>query len=144
MDHGLETAEARQAAGKDPVGHIQLEMSVQDGRLLMRLHDDGRGLAVAKIRGKAIDNGVLDAAATPSDEEVANLIFASGFSTAGKVTEVSGRGVGMDAVKGFLQKEGGDVVIRFRGGQEGDGWRPFELQISLPDKHAAVVQPLAA
>lgn len=144
MDHGLETAEARQAAGKDPVGHIQLEMSVQDGRLLMRLHDDGRGLAVAKIRGKAIDNGVLDAAATPSDEEVANLIFASGFSTADKVTEVSGRGVGMDAVKGFLQKEGGDVVIRFRGGQEGDDWRPFELQISLPDKHAAVVQPLAA
>ena len=144
MDHGLETAEARVAAGKAAVGQISLEMAVQDGRMQMRLHDDGRGLAVAKIRAKAIENGVLDPSSDASSEEVANLIFASGFSTAEQVTEVSGRGVGMDAVRGFLQREGGDVVIRFRGGQDGDEWRPFELLISLPDKHAATVQPLAA
>lgn len=144
MDHGLESADTRVAAGKDPVGHIALEVALQDGKMLMRLHDDGRGLAVAKIRAKAIENGVLDPAASPSAEEVANLIFASGFSTAEQVTEVSGRGVGMDAVRGFLQKEGGDVVIRFRGGDEGAEWRPFELLISLPDKHAVTVQPLAA
>lgn len=144
MDHGLESAEARQAAGKDPVGHIELDVSVAEGKLQMRLHDDGRGLAVAKIRAKAIEKGVLAPDADADPVTVANLIFASGFSTADQVTEVSGRGVGMDAVRGFLQREGGDVVIRFRGGQDGDEWRPFELLISLPDKHAAMLQPLAA
>lgn len=144
MDHGLETAEVRVAAGKAPVGQISLELAVQDGKMQLRLHDDGRGLAVAKIRAKAIENGVLDPSSDASSEAVANLIFASGFSTAEQVTEVSGRGVGMDAVRGFLQREGGDVVIRFRGGQDGDEWRPFELLISLPDKHAAIAQPLAA
>ena len=136
MDHGLETAEARQAAGKSPVGHIQLEAALDASVLTLKLHDDGRGLAVGRIRQKAIENGVLGEGETRSPEEIANLIFASGFSTADKVTEVSGRGVGMDAVRGFLQKEGGNVAIHFTDNKVGSDQRAFELVITLPEKFA--------
>lgn len=136
MDHGLETADVREAAGKSAAGHIRLNLSIKDGRLQFKLGDDGRGLAVAKIRQKAIDNGLIPADGNTPPEEIAQLIFASGFSTAEKVTEVSGRGVGMDAVKGFLQREGGDVAIHFTDNTVAD-MRPFELVISLPEKFAA-------
>jgi len=136
MDHGLETAEVRQAAGKNPVGHIQLDVALDAGQLTMKLRDDGRGLALGRIRQKAIDKGVLSKGETCSPEEIANLIFASGFSTAEQVTEVSGRGVGMDAVRGFLQKEGGDVAIRFTDKHVGADQRAFELVITLPEKFA--------
>ena len=136
MDHGLETAEARLAAAKDPAGHIHLTLALDGDTLTMQLGDDGRGLAVGKIREKAMARGLVSEGALPDPETVANLIFASGFSTAEQVTEVSGRGVGMDAVKGFLQKEGGDVAIRFTGGRAEDEWRPFELLITLPARFA--------
>ena len=136
MDHGLETADVREAAGKSAAGHIRLNLSIKDGRLQFKLGDDGRGLAVAKIRQKAIDNGLIPADGNTPPEEIAQLIFASGFSTAEKVTEVSGRGVGMDAVKGFLQREGGDVAIHFTDNTVAD-MRPFELVITLPEKFAA-------
>ena len=136
MDHGLETADVREAAGKSAAGHIRLNLSIKDGRLQFKLGDDGRGLAVAKIRQKAIDNGLIPADGNTPPEEIAQLIFASGFATAEKVTEVSGRGVGMDAVKGFLQREGGDVAIHFTDNTVAD-MRPFELVITLPEKFAA-------
>ena len=136
MDHGLETADVREAAGKSAAGHIRLNLSIKDGRLQFKLGDDGRGLAVAKIRQKAVDNGLIPADGNTPPEEIAQLIFASGFSTAEKVTEVSGRGVGMDAVKGFLQREGGDVAIHFTDNTVAD-MRPFELVITLPEKFAA-------
>jgi len=136
MDHGLEAADVREAAGKSAAGHIRLNLSIKDGRLQFKLGDDGRGLAVAKIRQKAIDNGLIPADGNTPPEEIAQLIFASGFSTAEKVTEVSGRGVGMDAVKGFLQREGGDVAIHFTDNTVAD-MRPFELVITLPEKFAA-------
>ncbi len=144
MDHGLESSEARVAAGKPQAGRISLSMSVAEGKLILQLGDDGRGLAVAKIRAKAIESGVLDASAEVSPEHVANLIFASGFSTADHVTEVSGRGVGMDAVRGFLRAEGGDVAIRFLAGDTEAEWRPFALDITLPEKYAVLTHPLAA
>ena len=137
MDHGLETGEAREAAGKTAAGHIRLKLNLEGGRLVFRLGDDGRGLAVGKIRQKAIDNGLIQAGDAIAPEQVAQLIFASGFSTAEKVTEVSGRGVGMDAVKGFLQREGGDVAIQFTDSNAAAEMRPFELVITLPEKFAA-------
>lgn len=137
MDHGLETAEVREAAGKSSAGHIQLDVALTQGKLQFKLYDDGRGLAVGKIRQKAIENGLIQAGDNTPPEQVAQLIFASGFSTAEKVTEVSGRGVGMDAVKGFLQREGGDVAIHFTDNNAAADMRPFELVISLPDKFAA-------
>ncbi|MDE2401403.1 MAG: Hpt domain-containing protein [Burkholderiales bacterium] len=136
VDHGLETAEVRQSAGKSPAGHIELIVEMVGGQLQLKLRDDGRGLALGKIRQKAIDSGLLTNADSAPPEAVAQLIFASGFSTADKVTEVSGRGVGMDAVKGFLANEGGDVSIRFTDNNAAADPRPFELVISLPDKFA--------
>jgi chemotaxis protein histidine kinase CheA len=112
---------------------------VGSGQLRLTLRDDGRGLALAKIRSTAIEKGLLRADERRSPEAIAQLIFMSGFSTADKVTEVSGRGVGMDAVKGFLHKEGGDIEIRFLDEREGADFRPFELLITLPEKYA--VQP---
>ncbi|HET8870051.1 MAG TPA: ATP-binding protein, partial [Aquabacterium sp.] len=137
MDHGLETAEVREAAGKSAAGHIRLNVNVENGRLTFKLSDDGRGLAVGKIREKAVERGLIEEGSNPAPEEIAQLIFASGFSTAEKVTEVSGRGVGMDAVRGFLQREGGDVAIHFTDGNAAAEMRPFELVITLPEKFAA-------
>jgi HPt (histidine-containing phosphotransfer) domain-containing protein len=139
MDHGLETAGVRHAAGKAPVGHIQLALGLDEGKLQMTLSDDGKGLGVSRIRQKAIDNGVLKESDERSPEEIAQLIFASGFSTAEKVTEVSGRGVGMDAVRGFLRKEGGDVAIRFTDNHVDAEMRQFELVITLPESCAVRV-----
>ena len=137
MDHGLETAADRQAAGKAGTGCIELSAGLEGDTLRMHLRDDGRGLAVGRIRRKAIEKGLINADTTLAPEAVAQLIFAPGFSTAEQLTEVSGRGVGMDAVKGFLTAEGGDVEVRFRDADASAEWRPFELVISLPGKFAA-------
>lgn len=141
MDHGLESAAVRTSAGKNPAGEIQLSMRLVGGQLQLSLRDDGRGLALDKIRQKAIETGLLEPSATPTPEEVAQLIFASGLSTAERVTGVSGRGVGMDAVKGFLASEGGEVAIHFLDQASTSELRPFELVITLPDKFAVQIQP---
>ncbi|MBT9523986.1 MAG: AAA family ATPase [Rhizobacter sp.] len=137
VDHGIECAADRRAAGKPAAGRISLDVSVDDGKLWIRLQDDGRGLAIAKIRQRATEQNLITRGARSTDDEVAQLIFRSGFSTAEQVTEVSGRGVGMDAVRGFLEKEGGSIGIRFLDEREGADYRAFETVIALPDKYAA-------
>ena len=132
MDHGLESADVRVAAGKPAAGSIDIEMKLDVGGLRIRLRDDGRGLALAKIRARALEQGLLTEQEAQSDEGVAQAIFESGFSTAEQVTEVSGRGVGMDAVRGFLKGEGGDVHIHFLDSNVGADFRAFELVINLP------------
>jgi two-component system chemotaxis sensor kinase CheA len=142
MDHGIESAEKRVAQGKTPVGHINLELSVKDGKMIFSLRDDGRGLAVGIIRRKAVESGLITEDEVISQEAVAQLIFESGFSTAEQVTEISGRGVGMDAVKGFVQREGGTIELRFTdnapSGYTSD-FRPFETVISLPEKFSVKI-----
>ncbi|MBI5259324.1 MAG: AAA family ATPase [Burkholderiales bacterium] len=137
VDHGIEAPAQRQAAGKPDAGLISIAMQVDDGRLFIRLRDDGRGLAIGRIRQKALDAGLIEPAQAASAQTVAQLIFQSGLSTATEVTEVSGRGVGMDAVKGFVEKEGGSIDIVLLGGDEDADFRPFETVIALPDKYAA-------
>jgi chemotaxis protein histidine kinase CheA len=134
IDHGIESADVRTAAGKPAMGHITLSLALDESNLSMRLKDDGRGLNIGRIRQIATERNLIDPKSNLSSLEVAQLIFASGFSTAEKVTEVSGRGVGMDAVKGFLQDEGGDVRIHFLNDDETSAFRPFELIITLPAK----------
>jgi chemotaxis protein histidine kinase CheA len=134
IDHGIENAAVRTAAGKPAMGHIQLALALEDDALKLRLMDDGRGLNIARIRQIATERNLIEVGSKMSSLDVAQLIFASGFSTAEKVTEVSGRGVGMDAVKGFLEDEGGDVKIHFLDDNEKSSFRPFELVISLPGK----------
>ncbi len=137
VDHGIEPAAERVAAGKPSAGRIRMRLAVDDGKLHIHLRDDGRGLAIGKIRQQAMAQNLITRGARSSSEEIAQLIFRSGFSTAEKVTEVSGRGVGMDAVRAFLEKEGGEIAIRFLDDREAADFRAFETVISLPDKFAA-------
>jgi HPt (histidine-containing phosphotransfer) domain-containing protein len=139
MDHGIETSEKRVAQGKPPIGKIELDLSVSGGRLWLKLHDDGRGLALGLIRRKAIESGLITEDQQVAPEQLAQMIFASGFSTAAAVTEVSGRGVGMDAVKGFIEREGGSIELRLTGPDTGGDFRTFETVLTLPAKFAVVV-----
>ena len=132
IDHGIETPAARVAAGKPAVGRIDLDVAMAGDEFRMVLRDDGQGMALERICAIAAERGLVDASASLSDEETAQLIFLPGFSTAEVVTEVSGRGVGMDAVKGFLEREGGRVGVRFLGPKSPAGHRPFEFAIALP------------
>ena len=111
MDHGLESAEDRSAAGKDPVGHILLRAFHQAGSIVIEIQDDGRGLNKDKILKKALDMKMIGPDQELSDPEIYKLIFAAGLSTAAKVTEVSGRGVGMDVVKKNIEALRGKVEI---------------------------------
>ena len=140
MDHGLETAALRLAQGKPAAGRIQLELALNHNHLELRLKDDGKGLALGYIRQKAIARGLLDAAEPVADEAVAKLIFAAGFSTASAVTEVSGRGVGMDAVQSFIKREGGEIRLELTDENIGADFRQFETIISLPAKFAVLNQ----
>nr|WP_273457321.1 chemotaxis protein CheW [Nevskia ramosa] len=110
LDHGLETAADRIAKGKDATGTIRLSASHQGGNIVIEVSDDGRGLDRARILAKAQEKGIA-CSETMADAEVWQLIFAPGFSTAEQVTDVSGRGVGMDVVKRNIQALGGSVDL---------------------------------
>ncbi|WP_175899878.1 MCP four helix bundle domain-containing protein [Burkholderia seminalis] len=139
IDHGIESSEERRAAGKPASGTIDIAVGVGGGELWFVLGDDGRGLALDRIRGIARERGWIEAGneTALSDEDVAELIFRPGFSTAQAVTEVSGRGVGMDAVRNFLKRDGGDIALRFTDDRVGAPYRAFETIVSLPARFAA-------
>lgn len=144
LDHGLEAPDERVALGKSPQGAIVLDLRVADGRLELALADDGRGLALGRIRERALQQGLIAADAELSDEETAQLIFRPGFSTAAKLTAVSGRGVGMDAVQSFVKREQGRIELRFLDNERGMDFRRFETVVVLPDSLAVAVEPRAA
>jgi len=110
LDHGIESPEARIAAGKSPVGTITLKAYHQGGNIVIEVGDDGAGLPRNKILAKARERG-LQVSEQMTDQEVFHLIFEAGFSTADQVTDVSGRGVGMDVVRRNIQSMGGRVEI---------------------------------
>ena len=116
LDHGIETVEARRAAGKDGAGQLVLSAAHHGGNIVIEVSDDGAGLRRDKILAKAIKQG-MQVSEQMSDEEVWNLIFMPGFSTAEQVTDVSGRGVGMDVVKRNIQSMGGHVEITSHAGK---------------------------
>jgi two-component system chemotaxis sensor kinase CheA len=111
MDHGIEEPEARKAAGKDPTGKITLAACHQASQILITITDDGQGLNRDKILAKAKQRGLIDPAAFPSDAEVFSMIFEAGFSTAEKVTSLSGRGVGMDVVRKHIHTLRGRIEV---------------------------------
>ena len=139
LDHGIEMPAQRRAIGKDESGHIDIDMNVQNGALYMTLADDGRGLALARIRSIAVERGWIQAYDAVSDEAIAAFIFRPGFSTATNVTEVSGRGVGMDAVRDFLEREGGAIELRFTDERRGADYRHFETVVRLPQQWAVKI-----
>lgn len=110
-DHGIEMPEVRVAAGKPPAGTITLRAFHQGGFIVIQIEDDGRGLNAAKIRKKAIERGIIKADENLDEREIFDLIFAAGFSTAEKVTDLSGRGVGMDVVRRNIEKMRGKIEI---------------------------------
>ncbi|EIF35444.1 chemotaxis protein histidine kinase-like protein [Burkholderia sp. Ch1-1] len=136
MDHGIETAETRSAHGKAPAGSIRIEVGLDSGALQITLSDDGRGLALERIRGIATERGWIGPDDTLSDEAIADFIFRPGFSTAETVTELSGRGVGMDAVRDFLKRANGSIELRFTDDQKGAAYRQFQTIVCLPDSIA--------
>ncbi len=117
-DHGLETPAERKAAGKAETGRITLNAFHEGGHIIIEISDDGRGLAVDRIKAKALSNGLATEAelAGMSDDQIARFIFRAGLSTAAKVTAVSGRGVGMDVVKTNIEKIGGTIDLKNRPG----------------------------
>ncbi|MCL6474435.1 MAG: chemotaxis protein CheA [Firmicutes bacterium] len=119
VDHGIEPPEVREAAGKPRQGTIRLSARHEENYILIEIEDDGKGMDPAQLREVAVRKGILtrDAAERLSDREALSLIFAPGFSTAKEVTEVSGRGVGMDIVRNNIQRVGGIVDIDSTPGQ---------------------------
>ncbi|MGO8766758.1 MAG: chemotaxis protein CheW [Limisphaerales bacterium] len=117
MDHGIEHAEKRAAAGKPAVGSLQLRAYHQGGNIVVEIEDDGAGLNRERILAKAVERGLVAPNAHLSDEEIYHFIFAAGFSTAEKVTDLSGRGVGLDVVRRNIEKLRGTVNISSTAGK---------------------------
>jgi two-component system chemotaxis sensor kinase CheA len=119
LDHGIEPPEVRVAAGKDPEGTLKLRASHEGSHVIIEVSDDGAGIAVEKVRDKAIERGIIapERASQLGEHELLQLVFLPGFSTAAAVTNVSGRGVGMDVVRTNVEKIGGKVEIDSRTGK---------------------------
>jgi two-component system, chemotaxis family, sensor kinase CheA len=117
IDHGLEKPEVREAAGKSDVGQVRLSAAHRSGRIIIDISDDGAGIDRSRVREIAEGKGLISPSAQLSDEEVDNLIFLPGFSTAETISDISGRGVGMDVVKRSIQALGGRVSITSRPGE---------------------------
>jgi two-component system, chemotaxis family, sensor kinase CheA len=119
VDHGIERPEVRAAAGKDPEGRLFLRAFHEGGQVNIEISDDGAGLDQERIRNKAVQKGLVsaDQASRLGDREIVNLVLLPGFSTAETVTNVSGRGVGMDVVKTHIEKIGGTVDLQSKPGQ---------------------------
>lgn len=111
IDHGLETPEERVAAGKPAEGTVRLAALHRSGRIVIEISDDGRGINRERVKKIAVDKGLIAPDAAMTDEQIDNLIFAPGFSTAAVVSDISGRGVGMDVVKRSIQALGGRISI---------------------------------
>jgi PAS domain S-box-containing protein len=118
LDHGLEPPDERIERGKGPVGALEVQCSVEAGQLTLVLRDDGRGIDPERVKRRAVQLGMLseEAARTLSDGQAVDLIFMPHFSTAGSVTDISGRGIGMDVVRESLSRVGGSVRIESRVG----------------------------
>lgn len=129
IDHGLETPAAREAAGKPSEGVLSIEAAHRAGRLVVTVRDDGRGIDAERLRGTIVERGLAtaDVAVRLRESELLEFLFLPGFSTAEKVTDVSGRGVGLDAVLAMMQQMGGTARVRTRPGEG----TIFELQLPV-------------
>lgn len=133
IDHGIESNSERLAAGKSDYGALFVEAKViqETGCLHIQFRDDGRGLAIGHLRRLGIEKGILHSESSP--EEVAHCIFLPGVSTAREVSDISGRGVGMDAVRRFLKERGGDIRLILQQPKDARGeYYDFSFHIELP------------
>ncbi len=126
VDHGIESPEARTAAGKPAQARVRMVAFQQDDQLILTIEDDGRGLDSVKIREKALEKGLITADANLSESQVQELIFLPGFSTNDQITEISGRGVGMDVVRRSVQEIKGSIQLKTEPG------KGTQFRIALP------------
>jgi len=133
VDHGIESPEERLAAGKSEDGVLRVGAEQRSGRIVITVADDGRGIDRARVRAKAIERGIVAPDAMLSDEEIDNLIFAPGFSTAEKVSNISGRGVGMDVVRRNVQALGGRIGVSSRFGSGASFTLSLPLTLAVLD-----------
>ncbi|MDR2072957.1 MAG: chemotaxis protein CheA [Spirochaetaceae bacterium] len=117
VDHGIESAEERKAAGKNEEGRVLLKASNEGNMIIIEIGDDGRGIDVEAVKAKAIDRGIINPNKVLSDVEAYNLIFEPGFSTAKQITSISGRGVGLDVVRRSIEKLNGTVTVNSEKGK---------------------------
>ncbi len=132
VDHGIESPGERMAAGKPETGRVILTLGREGGDVVLRLIDDGRGINLERVRAKAIERGLMSAEARLSDSDVMQFILHAGFSTAESVTQISGRGVGMDVVNSEIKQLGGSMTInsRFGEGSEFVVRLPFTVSVN--------------
>ena len=127
VDHGIETPEQRIKAGKNPVGQLRLQAAYEAGVVLIRLSDDGAGIAAEQVRNKALASGLITAEQQLDEAELYQLLFQPGFSTARNISNVSGRGVGLDVVKRAIDMLRGKIYISSRPGQGS----VFEIRVPM-------------
>jgi two-component system, chemotaxis family, sensor histidine kinase and response regulator WspE len=139
LDHALETPEERLALGKPEIGRLTIEAAHRAGLLLISISDDGRGIDLERLRAKIVDRGLAgnDVAGKLSEAELLDFLFLPGFSTAAEVTEISGRGVGLDVVHSMVQSAGGHVRVHSKPGR-GTSFQ-IELPVTLSVLRAVVV-----
>ena len=135
LDHGVESPEERKAAGKPEEGTVMLRASNEGNMIIIEIADDGKGIDVEAVRAKAIERGLIHPSKVLTDIESFNLIFDPGFSTAAKITNISGRGVGLDVVKRQIEKLNGSVTVS---SQRGKGSK-FTIKLPLT---LAIIQGL--
>jgi two-component system chemotaxis sensor kinase CheA len=150
IDHGLESPDERKAAGKNPEGMVRLAALHRSGRIVIEVSDDGKGINRERVFSIAVKKGLIAPDLQLTDEEIDNLIFLPGFSTADKISDVSGRGVGMDVVKRSVQALGGRISITSRPGQGSTFTLSLPLTLAVLDGMVVdvagetLVVPLAA
>jgi two-component system chemotaxis sensor kinase CheA len=133
VDHGIEPPEERRGAGKDPEGTLTLSAEQKAGRIVIRISDDGRGIDRERVLAKAIKNGLVSPDAELSDDEIHQLVFAPGFSTAAAVSNISGRGVGMDVVRQNVKDLGGRITIESTPGKGATFTLALPLTLAISD-----------
>ncbi len=133
IDHGVESPEKRIAAGKAEEGLVRLSAQHRSGRIVIEVSDDGAGINRPRVKEIAVEKGLIAADAVLSDEETDNLIFLPGFSTAQEISDISGRGVGMDVVKRSIQALGGRIAISSRPGQGSTFTMSLPLTLAVLD-----------
>ena len=130
LDHGIEGEEERRIKKKSVSGNIDIMWMETQEAIVIKIADDGAGLNIKKLREKGLEKGLISEQS--NENEIANIIYFSDVSTVENVTEISGRGVGLDAVKTFLKENGGDINVFFSSRKMVDGFRPFYFEITIP------------
>lgn len=133
VDHGIEPVADRLAAGKAPEGVLHLSAEHRSGRIVIRIADDGRGIDRPRVYAKAVERGLINADAVLSDEDIDNLIFSPGFSTAQTLSNISGRGVGMDVVRQNVKELGGRISIESHPGKGSVFTLALPLTLAISD-----------